>query len=442
MDNNYVIVKGFKFKSNKNNIYDLLKNLFGSNQAICALDSNGAIHISEENEIYLEPNEKSLNFCECIDSLKFINKEKKFYLKKFYNDFSNEESLIDDNKYRIRIKLRDFDIKLIDFKNKFKVNIELTAYENNMFIFTFNIKIPNKIDYINFEHSLLYNQLDYIQMPYQYLDFSKIEDIPDKKEKFLIVTSHYFNNFISDFVNIINNNGKVFVEEQRSSIFINKTNISKQDIFKLLYQSNIDVKEDKELKDYRLANDYKHYSNQILSVLIGENVSSEIWWIILLDTIIIQDLLNDCTYLNNIYDNNYSLKELLQIQEEYERKTSFKKHFPLVEGNDYINSIFNLLNKYDVNTAISNAIERKKEDKHNKKELLISIIGCILAVPALYDYIIEPLILWIYNSKHKANIILKLPNSYKFIVVITLLILSLILFFTLSYIIDNKKSKN
>ena len=438
MENDYIIISGYKFKKQKN-IKKLLKSLFTSEQAICALDSNGVIYISDSKNHFIKPKEPVLDFYDYLNSLDIIDKDIKTHLIKLYNDFNNEQSLIDEDLYKVKIKLRDFNIKLKDFKNEFKVTVELTIYENNFFTFIFNIKIPKNTNYIKFQHSLLYQTLDYISLPNQYLDYSKVDYTPNKGEIVRDMTPYYFNNYISNFSNIINNNYTPYIELKRSSIFINQKSIKKQDTYKLLYQSIIDIKENTELKDYRIANDYYHYSDQSLSVLIGENVSSEINWITILDTIIIHDLLNDSAYLNNIYDNTYSLKELLQIQEEYERKSSFKNHFPLIEGNDYINSIFNLLNKNDVNNVISNAIERKKEDKQNKKELVLSILGCILAVPTLYDYIFEPLLLWIYNLNEDENILLTIPTPYNILIVSILLILSLLILITIFYTIENKK---
>ena len=440
MNNDYIIITGYKFKSNNDYMFDILKNLFGSNQAICGLDSNGVIHITNEEDCYLKPKEQVIDFYAYIDSLDFIDEDIKKYLKKFYDDLDYEKLFMDDV-FKLKIKLRDFYIKLKGFENEFEVNVELIIYDNNLSNFIFNIKIPNNINYINFQHSLLYESLEYIQLPNQYLDYSNVDTIPEENEIVRMTTPHYFYSFIDDFFNIIKNNNEPYVKEQRSSVFINRKRISKQNIYKLLYQSNIDIKEKEELKDYRLANDYCHYSDQILSILIGKQVSYQIRWIILLDTLIINSLLIDNAHLNNIYDNSYSLKELLQVQEEYERNTSFKNYFPLVEGNDYINSVFKMLNKYDVNHAISIAIERKKEEKQNKKELLLSIIGCILAVPSLYSYIFEPMIVWIYNLKNKENLLTNIPGPYNFIIGVILLIILLIIICTLSYLIDNKKNK-
>ncbi len=440
MNNDFYIISGYKFKMKEYNMYNIVNNLLLSDQAICALDCNGTIYCSGEVVQAIKPAEYVYDWNEYINNIDIISDSQKQILYHLYDEtsFRKEHSLYNED-FMI-IKLKDFFIKYEKEKKKIKVSCELIAFANNTYDFIFHISIPKKFNPIKIQHILVNNCFDSIIVPPQYTSLVNIELEGYNEDYVEIPFSHSFYKFVEFFHVLIPNHGELIVFQKRSSILINKAKVTKNDITKLLYQCDTEVKQLSNLKDYRLANDYSHYSDYIQSVLVGKNVSIESNWILMLDSIIVNEMLKDQYNLFNTFENHYSLKELLKLQLEYEKEISFKCYFPISEGNDYIIDIFAKINKYDFLNSINRAIERKKSIIDNKKSLIISVFGCLLTVPSLYDYVLKPIIIYTYNINNPSNKISTLDSPYDFIFVGILLLLSLLLCYLFSLLIENKKT--
>ena len=400
--NSYVYIDGYKLKEDSLNYSTILDNLIKSEQGICAIDNNNNIYIC--GNIDNIKNENNLDLKVFINSVDILNEEQKNNLSLLCDNIYSEQFFLNSFDKFLKFKMNDIYIKYKDISCELHVSIYLNIYSNSLFNFVFKIDYPNKIDSCNLEHCLRNQKLDYYKIPSQYLLFTNSDWIPKENELKTVKDNIFIDELFNSFSNLLLKDNELFLNYTRTSIFLNNKSISKENVMKLLYQNKFKFKKNIEIKDYRIIDDYYHYSNKLHSVIYGKEAIKSYNLIVLLDIIIINKVLYDLFIYNNINEDLYSLKELYRIQEDYERESAFYHYFPFVEENNYIEDILKQVNNSNINSIINSSIERKINEKNNYVDHFYSCIGCLLASPVLYDYFIEPIIIWYFNYFNHTNI--------------------------------------
>lgn len=175
----------------------------------------------------------------------------------------------------------------------------------------------------------------------------------------------------------------------RNFFIIDKQQMSLENITKSLCQTSFDFKKYKPLEDFRHLTDYYHYSNELSSVIYGNNLLEAYYRLLMLDHFIIYLILRDFRYYNKIKKNEYSLKELYEIKEFYGFSYATLKYARFVEDNDYICYVFEIQNKYNLNNICASAIDKKIELKNARFQSILGILGILLAVPTLIEFLFE-----------------------------------------------------
>ena len=438
--NNYIIIDAYYFRDVYKKIDEIKMELIKAGQAISAFDNSRIIKNPDKKGKYIEPELEYDNMDSYLEKNTLSEEEIEYY-NKYSSFYELEESLKGICEVSSLVKIKNFYIKYAKFKDELKVSPTIKLMDNHKVDFIFNIEFNKKLDPVLVQQTLLSAKPEYIKVAKELLKFKDDSQKEKCEEEYArIVNFNTLNELLTSFVNIILPYFKNYVCQRRVSVFINKNNLELDTIKKLLLETPLDVKNNSlELKDYRITKDYFHYSDEIISILVGNNVSEEINWIVLLDTEILNNLITDTAYLNYITEKSISLKQLLQLKKDYEEELAFKNYIPLVEANYYINSIFKLLNRFDVAQLITNEIENYRNSVQIKREYFLSIIGCILAIPAIYDYILKPIIIWIFNLINNENKISDIKSPADFIIIILLILLFLI-GYKIVNIISEKKS--
>lgn len=149
----------------------------------------------------------------------------------------------------------------------------------------------------------------------------------------------------------------------------------------------MDLKEYKPSKDFRTIKDFYHYTNELTSVVYGENLITAYYRLLMLDHFIIYLLLNDFNQYGKIIKKKYGLKKLYEIKENYEFSYATLKYAKLVEDNEYICYVLKNQNKYKLNNICNIAIDREIESRRNRFQIILTIIGLILALVPIIEFI-------------------------------------------------------
>ena len=151
----------------------------------------------------------------------------------------------------------------------------------------------------------------------------------------------------------------------------------------------MDFKKYEPLKDFRGFDDYYHYTNELSSAVFGKNINDAYYRLLMLDHFIIYLILKDFRQYNNIKTQNYKLKELYKMKKEYDFSFVTKKYTKLIEDNNYVNYVLKTQNKYDLSKLCSYEIDRKIERKNNIYQIIFLILGVVLALPTLIDFLLK-----------------------------------------------------
>lgn len=360
--NHFIFINGYVFKQTNFDYIELANKLVKSNKITYGIDSELNIYFNKT--IYPHSN----NFEDQMKSFENNDILMKLYKFRQHLSYFNSENYFLLNLKPIKIKYKN--------TNELNLDIYMVLYKDNTINIIFDLKLTNNIDYMIINDLIHSNeQFEYILLPNEYPNLNNNNFISLINSLFVLV---------KDYSNLFNS-------LNRSIIVLNNI-IDKQDIYKLLYSSNMTFKDNFDLKDFRMVTDYSLYTNEMQGLAYGINIERNIYYFLILESKIVNSLLYDTRVKNNLIDNYYSLKELYKIKNDYLFETSFDIYIDYIEANNYVKYVFELMNRKKVIEAISNSIESKKIDNQNHKNILLSILTSVLSCIPLYNYIIEPII--------------------------------------------------
>jgi len=348
--NKYVFMRGYLFDNLRISIKQLCNKLLENNDVLLCLDSN----CRRFKKSFEDENTFAKGFLKNIENL--LNIEMNFLQK------VNDSLIILFHPVTIHLEnntILNLTIYLRVFKNDTMI-VTIEAETNLDVSSIFDTRIV-KIETPNENYFTIFNNIPVINI------LNIFEFVLMLLNKHLILSYPIMRNFF----------------------IIDKQEMSLESITKSLCQSSLNFKKYKSLEDFRNLTDYYHYSNELSSVIYGNNLLEAYYRLLMLDHFIIYLILKDFRYYDKIKKNEYGLKELYKIKEFYDFSYATLKYARFVEDNDYICYVLETQNKYNLNNICTSAIDKKIELKNDRFQSILGILAILLAVPTLIEFLFE-----------------------------------------------------